>query len=308
MNLLRRSAIGLEITQGGVRSVLMSGRRNVPVLERYATTSFSVDTVKPSLRELNVVNTERFVSAVREAIGTLLTTQMRVSVSLPDYAGKVLLLDLESPFKSKEEGVDLVRWKLKKSFPFPIQEAHIDIALIEEKVSGELSVLASCVSLNILQQYEELLLQAGIEPFQIDFSSFNLFQLFAPRFVLGERKAFVSWFGGVLSLFVFHEGKMYFCRNKEIYGDRMDTNRIYREINSSLLVYRDKNPGFSLQDVYCFSTLEDSEAFSMVVGEATNLEPYPLDITKVIAMGEAKPDRFTLVNLASAVGAAVRAL
>jgi type IV pilus assembly protein PilM len=215
---------------------------------------------------------------------------------------------LESPFKTKSEGIDLIRWKLKKSFPFPINDAHIDFVLIEEKITGEFTVLVSCIAMNILHQYEELLVEAGLEPYQIDFTSFNLFQLFAPRFSIGERQAFINWFGGVLSLFVFHEGKMYFCRTKEIYGDRMDVNRIYREINSSLLVYRDRNPGFSLQDVFCFSTLEDSEAFVTVVGEATNLDPVQLDVGKTLIFGEAKPDRYTLVNLVSAIGAAVRAL
>ena len=186
--------------------------------------------------------------------------------------------------------------------------ASVYFVFIEEKVTGELSVLVSCISQSILQQYEDLLIQAGVEPYQIDFSSFNLFQLFAPRFTLGERKAFISWFGGVLSMLVFHEGKMYFCRTKEIFGDRMDVNRIYREINSSLLVYKTKNPGFTLQDVFCFSTLEDSEAFSTVVGEATSIEPFQLDIAKALELGETKPDRFSLVNLAAATGAAVRML
>lgn len=308
MSFLRKPAVGLEIAHNGIKAVLLSGRRAMPVLDRFVMTSFHSETIKPSMRELNILNPELFITTVRESVNSLLTKQSRISVSLPDQSGRVLLLDLETPFKTKEEGKDLIRWKLKKTFPFPIQDAQIDFTLIEEKLTGELTVLVSCISSNILHQYEELLVQAGVAPFQIDFSSFNLFQLFAPRFILGELKAFLSWFGGVLSLFIFHDGKMCFCRTKEIYGDRMDVNRIYREINSSLLVYRDKNPGFTLHEVYCFSTLEDSEAFATVVGESTNLEPTPLDIAKIVTLGEAKPDRYALVNLASAAGAAVRTL
>ena len=308
MGLFRRSSIGLEIAQTGLKSVLVSGRRTMPVLDRFAATTFHAEVIKPSLRESNVLDPAAFVSAVKENVNSLLDKQTRISVSLPDQAGRVLLVDLETPFKTKEEGVDLVRWKLKKSFPYPIQDAHIDFVFIEEKISGELTVLVSCISLNILQQYEELLVSAGFEPYQIDFTSFNLFQLFSARFLLGEWKAYISWFGGVLSLLVFHDGKMNFCRTKEIYGDRMDVNRIYREINSSLLVFRDKIPGFALHDVFCFSPIEDSEAFATVVGEATSLEPVVLDLGKTLVMGAEKPDRFTLVSLASAAGAALRAL
>jgi type IV pilus assembly protein PilM len=308
MSLFRKSAIGIEITPFGIKAVLMHGRRAMPILDRYSSTPFQSEVIKCSLRDPNVLDAAAFVAATRESVNSLLSRESRVSVSLPDQSGRVLLVDLESTFKTKQEGIDLIRWKLKKSFPFPVQDAQLDFVFIEEKVSGELTVLVSCISQSILHQYEELLLQAGVEPYQIDFSSFNLFQLFAPRFTLGERKAFMSWFGGVLSMLVFHEGKMYFCRTKEIFGDRMDVNRIYREINSSMLVYRTKNPGFTLQDVFCFSTLEDSEAFTTVVGEATGLEPFQLDIAKTVELAEPKPDRFSLVNLAAATGAAVRTL
>lgn len=308
MRLFRGPAVGFEISPIGIRAVVLGGRRSLPVLERFVSVPYRTEIIRSSHREQNVLDPAAFVAAVREAYDGLSTRQRRISLSIPDQAGRVFLLDLDAPFKTKREGVDLIRWKLKKSFPFPIQDAHIDFEFVAEKETGELTVLVSCIALNIVHQYEDLLIEAGIQPYQINFAAFNIFRLFATRFAMGERKTYASWFGGMLSLYVFSEGKVFFCRSKEIHGNRMDVNRIYREINSSLLVYRDKNPGLVLEEVYCVSTLEDSEAFVPLVGEVTGLEPITLDISKAIQLGEAKPDRLTLVNLAAATGAAMRSL
>lgn len=303
-----KKTIGIAINQSSIRGVLLQKQGEAHLLEQFASVSLSKDTIKYSLREPNIIEPERFSDALRETVNQIDHRKKRISVSLPDSAGRVLLLDLESHFKSKSEGADLIRWKLKKSFPFPVQEVHLDYLVVEEKTSGEVSVLVSCISSTVLHQYEELMVMAGLEPYQIDFSSFNLFHLFSPRVMLGERNVFISWFENTLSLFIFVSGKLVFFRTKELLGERMDMNRVFREINSSLLVFRDKMPGTSLQEVYCFSGLEDREAMCSLVREATDMDPVQLETNKRIIIQDGKPDPLMLSHYSSAIGAALRGL
>jgi type IV pilus assembly protein PilM len=169
--------------------------------------------------------------------------------------------------------------------------------------------MVSLISRQVIEQFEELLGEAGLEPFQIDFTSFRLFELFAPKFVSEEDYVFISHVTGVLSVMLMHGGVLSFCRYKELGGRSFSANRIFREISSSLLVYNDKNQGIPLGKVYCYVDREHGEEFRSIAAEATNQEPVLLDISRVVASGpSSRLDADELFSMSAALGAAVRNL
>jgi type IV pilus assembly protein PilM len=176
-----KKALGLEIGNEGARFVLVSGKRETPGLNAVSEASFPADTLKFSMREENVLDRGAFVNTLRELHAGLQSRLRQVSLSLPDSTGRVMLLDVETRFKSRAEGIDIIRWKLKKSYPFDINEAQLDYQMIQERESGEISLLVSLIARPVVQQYEELLVEAGLEPNRIDFTSFNLYSLFSQR-------------------------------------------------------------------------------------------------------------------------------
>ena len=121
--LFTRKAVGLEISHEGLAFALIGATREQPRLDAYLTAPLPAETLRFSLREPNVQNPAAFVDAVRNGYLRLLTPVKRVSVSLPDAIGRVLLLDLETRFKSRDEGADIIRWKLKKNLPFDVADS-----------------------------------------------------------------------------------------------------------------------------------------------------------------------------------------
>ena len=307
--LYTKKGLGIEICGEGLKMALVEGGRNAFTLGAYTVASLPADTIKFNLREQNILNPSVFVGTVRETYLRLLTKTKRVSISLPDTTGRVILLDMETRFKSREEGADLIRWKLKKSFPFNISEAHLDYQVLEEKDSGEISLLVSIIARQVVNQYEELFIEAGLEPNCIDFSTFNLYRLFSDRLALTDNVAFMTFYGGVVTILAFYAGVLSFYRSKEIPGRTLDPNRVFREISSSLLVYQDKYPNYTLNEVFCSASIDDAEPFRAVVAEATGLEPVLLDINRVASTKKGfTVDRKTLHSLTAALGAAVRNL
>ncbi len=307
--LFAKQGLGMEICQEGVKLVFVEGKPNMPKLTSWGAASFPADTVRFSFKEPNILNPPAFVSGIKETYLKLLTKTVRISVSLPDSVGRVMLLDLETRFKSKEEGADLIRWKLKKNFPFDINEAHLDYQVLLERDTGEVSALVSLISRQVLNQYEDLLVEVGLQPNRIDFTTFNLFRLFSERLELAENAALIAYYGGVVSMLIFYGGILMFYRSKDIPAAKLDANRIYREINSSLLVYRDKFPGYSINEVFCVSSNSDAEAFSSIVTEASGHEPVLLNTERVIAFDhDVTIDKSTLYSLTGALGAAFRNL
>lgn len=285
-----RKALGMEITHHGIRIALVGGKKNRPRLLAQESAEFPTGTMRLVHREPNVVEPAHFVRQVKEAYLKLLPHTNLVSVSLPDACGRVTLLDVESRFKSREEGSDIIRWKLKKSLPFDVSDIHLDYQILRERESGEISVLVAIIARQIVTQYEDLLMEAGIQPNRIDFTTFNLYRLFSPRIALSESSLFIAHHEGVLSILVFHQGVLEFYRAKELAVHDPDMNRLFMEINSSLLFYRDKNPGHEFREAFCLPPNGNGELFRTVIAEACGVEPFML-----------LPDTF-VDNPASSVG------
>jgi type IV pilus assembly protein PilM len=307
--LFARKALGLDISQEGMRFALVGGTRDLPRLDAFLTAPLPVETMRFSLREPNIINPTSFVTALREAYLRLLTPVKRVSLSLPDSIGRVLLLDLETRFKSRDEGADIIRWKLKKSLPFDIGEVHLDYQVLTEKETGEVATLVAIISRQVVTQYEDLLAEVGLEPNRIDFATFNIYNLHEHRLDLTEYVAFMAYHGRTLSILVFNDGILEFYRAKELVGASLDADRVFREISSSLLVHQEKHPAHTLKKVFCSASMEESETFCAVAAEAVGLEPALLDMERLVSRKEGlSADRGTLYLLSGALGAATRNL
>ncbi|HEX9023073.1 MAG TPA: pilus assembly protein PilM [Geobacteraceae bacterium] len=307
--LFSKKALGLEICGEGALIAFVEGGKGMPVLKACGSAPFPANTVRFSLKENNVLNPALFVATIRELYLKLLTGVRRVSVSLPDSAGRAMLLDVETRFKSRNEGADIIRWKLKKSFPFDINECHLDYQVIGEKETGEISLLVSLISRQVLLQYEDLLAEAGLEPNRIDFTTFNLYHLFSQRLELAENSMLITSHGAALGMLIFYGGLLEFYRAKELPVGSLETNRAFRELNSSVIVYQEKYPAHAPSEAFCIHSGDNGEAFSAMVAEATRLEPVILDVERAIDLGRSHAvDKKTLAMLTAALGAAARNL
>jgi len=304
-----KHALGVEISHDGLKMVVLSGKRKAPKLNAFSVHDFSGGIVQLSFRELNVTNPLRFISIIRDSYAKLLTPATRVSLSLPDNLGRIMLLNLETRFKNRQEGADLIRWKLKKNFPMDIDSVHLDYQVLRDSETGGMITLVSVISKQILNQYEDLLNESGLEPAYIDFTTFNLYRFFYERLSLYDNSAFVTFFGGILSVTMFFEGTIEFYRSKEISTGSFDPEKIYREFNNTMLVFRNNHPGRVLDELFCASSLENEKNFAAMASEIIEMEAHSLHAGDFVT---GKNGLFcngtTLQNLSPALGAAVRSL
>ena len=306
--LFTSQSLGLEIGRDGLKFSLVSRHKEEFKLDAFAVAPLTTEMVRFSHREPNVLTAAPFVTQVRAAWLKLLTKKSRVSVSLPDACGRVILLDLETRFRSHEEGAGIIRWKLKKHSSMDIKETHLDYQIIREKDSGEQTALVSLIAKPVINQVEDLLAEAGLEPYAIDFTSFNLYRLFARRIEPTETCVLTSCFDGSLGVMVFYDGILEFYRSKELPGGLFDAARVFQEISSSLLFYREKNPLRELGTCFCIVEQTLWEPFHDIVAEATGLEPLILEAERFVMAGTG----ITLSHnsayiLSASLGAAVRA-
>jgi type IV pilus assembly protein PilM len=307
--LFSQKSLGVEISPSGVAFALLGGSATAPRLERVSSAPLAPGSVRTSLRETNIIDPNAFIDALRSAHNLLLYNGTRFSVTLPDSVGHVMMLDVEGRFKSRAEGVDIIRWKLKKNLPFDISDTHLDYQQLCVRDNGDMALMVALVSRAVITQYEEQIVAAGFTPVRIDFNSFNLYRAFENRLAPQDDVTLVSFYDSTLSIMAFSDGVLEFQRVKDIPGSQGVDSRVFMEINSSLRVYRDRFPDRSVKNVSCIAHPVVARDFCGMVAEATGFEPALLEIKSVVRPSDSAPaDQESLFPFTTAVGAALRSL
>ncbi len=303
--MFRRNYLGLEIRREGLRAIAVKRRGSGVALSGGQTLRLSDGVLLPTVMEPNIRKPEQFVEAVREVLLPLAKREKRIAVALPDSAGHVFLLDVDNPFKNHAEGLDIVRWQLKSLLPPQMTDIAVDFQVLEERESGGRRVLTSVLAKDVLRQYEELLTSAGFEAALVDFHSLNLYNAYRSRIELGADFFLVGVDGNQLCMLGFENQLLDFSRVKSIVED---PERIFQEINRSMVGYRRAHSAFSRSTVYLHSSWEQTDGLLDAVSSAFErdvvLLPSPLhqlaDAKKLkISSAEAN-------GMAAAIGVAER--
>jgi len=248
---LRRNYLGLEVHREGLRGIAIQRRGAGVALSGGQTLAFGDDVVVPAVAEPNIRKPDQFVEAVREVLLPLAKREKRIAVSLPDSAGHVYLLNLETPFKNHAEGLDIVRWQLKDLLPPKFKHYAADYQVLGEREAGGRKVLVSVIADTVLAQYEELLSQAGFAAGLVDFRALNLYNAYHARIELGSDFFLIGLDDDQLCMLGFENHQLDLCRTKTVVAD---PERIFQEINRSMVGYRRTHGSMSRTKVYLHST------------------------------------------------------
>ncbi|BCS53664.1 type IV pilus biogenesis protein PilM [Geobacter sp. SVR] len=307
--LFSRKALGVEVGPAGVVFALLGGRADAPRLERVASRPLMPGSMRTSLREQNILDPQHFGDRLREAHALTLFRGTRVSVTLPDAVGRILLLDVEGRFKSRSEALDIIRWKLKKQIPFDVAEAHLDYQLLRTRDNGDMALLVTLVSRTVIGQYEDMFTSAGFSPASIELNIFSICRAFESRLALAEDVALISFYDAILGIVVFNGGIPEFVRIKELPGSSAIDNRAYMEINNSLLAYRERFPERIVPKVYCLAAPAVASEFCGMASEAAGVETNLLEAKAIVKPSDSAPaDQAALFPYTAAIGAAMRSL
>ncbi|MFZ4855351.1 MAG: type IV pilus biogenesis protein PilM [Desulfuromonadaceae bacterium] len=305
--LFANNLIGIEINQQGVVCAMTGGSAVSPRVERVSSALFPTQTVQVSLREQNIIDPDAFVAGLKSAHNQLLCKSSRVAVSLPDGVCRIMLMDHEGRFKSRQEALDLIRWKLKKSIPFDSADTHIDYQQLTVRDNGDLALLVAIASKNVMSQYEDLIANAGLSLARIACNTFSLCRLFDSRLSLHNDCILISFYGTTLSVVAFTDGIPEFIRSKDLSGTVATDSRVYMEISSSLLVYKERHPEQPLQSIFCVTAPDVAQNFLEMVAESTGLTPTLLETKGAVLPGNSAPgDQARLFPFSAAIGVALR--
>jgi len=132
------------------------------MVEMCSARELAPGTVVPDLIESNLRDRSAIRQAIESALGGISGRSRDVIAILPDTAVRVVLLDFETLPSKPEEAEAVVRFRLKKSLPFNLDDARVSY---HAQAGGTgLRAIAAVVLSSVLQEYESAFRDAGYNP------------------------------------------------------------------------------------------------------------------------------------------------
>ena len=157
-----RPRLAVEIRPEGVFAARATDATGL--LAQVARAELPRSAVQPSLRDRNLNDPARVSAAVRQVLGQLHQGKLRdVTLIVPDAAVRVILLDFDSLPSDSGEALAVVRFRLARLLPFPVDAAQISYQVMTER-ARQLQVLTVAIPLLVLAEYESAVRDAGFEP------------------------------------------------------------------------------------------------------------------------------------------------
>ena len=155
-----RPRLACEITLDRVIAARASDR--LPRLDMFTSRQLPAGTVTPGLGGPNVLNAEALRTAIKGALGAVSGNLRDVIVIVPDAAIRVLLLDFEALPGKPAEIEAVIRFRLKKSLPFDVDQAAVSYEV--KRGTDGVRVVAAVSPRAIIEEYESAFRDSGYAP------------------------------------------------------------------------------------------------------------------------------------------------
>lgn len=302
--MIYRTYIGLDLQSNVLRAVSMQRRGRSLTLTDGRVIGLEQGVLSPSFRRENILDTETFVAALREVLDPIAGTEERVSLALPERAGRILLTQVETPLVHKAEGVEILKWQLRDTLPAD-GGLQLDYQIVDRDEAGRQHVVVSCINEEVLKQYEDCLNLAGYGAENIDFRCLCQVSYYYNRLGSDDDYVLILSEGQSLVIQVYQAGIPVYHRACDISSD---IESIYRELSRVLSGERSRLGGLRRESIYLHSDQDNNDELLAVLKslferdsillldqELSRLSSPPLSIDKTQAR-----------SLITAVGAAER--
>lgn len=159
-HLRTRPRLACEVTVGGVIAARASDK--APRVDLFTSRQMHAGTIVPGWSAPNVHDGDALRAALRGALQAVTAKSRDVIVILPDSAIRVLLLDFETLPAKTAEVEPVIRFRLKKSLPFDVEQAAVSYDVRHD--NGAVRVVAAVSPRSVIEEYEAAFRDVGYSP------------------------------------------------------------------------------------------------------------------------------------------------
>ena len=232
--------VAVEIDHTHVAAARLGWRGSQAIIVAHASEALPAGAVTPGLAALNMPDVPVVAQTVSRVLSQLGGSKpSRVSLVVPDTVAKVSLLKLEKVPARSSDLQEIVRWQMRKTAPFPIEQAALSIAPGARAADGSSEFVVALARAEVIHQYEQACLMAGAHAGLVDLSTFGVINsILASASAPAGDWLLVHVTDSYLTLTVVRDNTLLFFRNR---GE--DEGSLSDLIHQTAMYYEDRLSG-----------------------------------------------------------------
>ncbi len=247
--------------------------------ERIAVRPLPPNALRPSPVRENLAQPKDVSLAVASALEEVAAGGRRrgreIALLLPDLSARLSVLQFDDLPATPEEILPLLKFRLKKSVPFDVEEAAISYQLDGTEALVALAPQA------VVRQYESIFEDLGYYPGLVTLSTLAGLGLVEPSGVAeGSGIMLLRDGGGLLTIAVCQRGRLRMIRSSELAAEgQSDTaptvEEVFRDVYASALYFQDTY-GAQIERVLVTGLGEEAGPLASMMEAELGVKPRPL--------------------------------
>ena len=190
----------------------------------------------PGLQQANVAARERsWWPRCAMRLAAVAGRSRDVCLVIPDATTRIMLLDFDTLPTKPEEADAVVRFRLKKSLPFEVEQSAVSFD--RQGTADPVRVVAAVTPRNILEEYESLVREAGYNPGRgaafDDCCAWAWWMASRPTMVIKVER-------GTTTFAIVDKNQLLLYRALENGGSAVSGESLVDDVNTSLVYFEDR--------------------------------------------------------------------
>ncbi len=268
-------SLAVEFSAGGVAAARWTP--GLGTVDRFTSEALPEGALRPSPVRENIVQPDQVRQALAAALGRVSRKSGgRLAVFLPDVAARVFVIPIDQLPVSPEDARSLIRWRLRKTVPFEIEDALLDYQRQGDSRQGQ-EVVVAAAPRAVARQYEAALESLGCEPTFITLSSLAALGLIPQSESRRSATMLLRGAGRLLTIIVTTMGRLGVFRSTELPAgeETRPVEETVADVYTSAVFFQD-NYGGVVERIFLAGFGAQTRELQESVERELNVRPQPL--------------------------------
>ena len=225
-----KQLIGLDIGTSAVKMVVLKEQ-----MKGYSLQALGYEPLPPEvIVDGAIMDSAIVIDAIQKIVKDQKIRRKNVALSVSGHS--VIVKKITLPKMSQEELDESIHWEAEQYIPFDIDDVNIDFHILEEQNIGgnEMEVILVAVKKDKVNDYTNLVRQAGLTPLVVDVDGFAIGNQYELNYGLDSDRviALIDIGAGVMNINIIQGRQHMLYRDISIGGNQF-TDAIQKELNVS---------------------------------------------------------------------------
>jgi len=223
-----KDSIGLDIGSSFIKAVKLKESKG-----SYELDLCHVHALPPELIvDGSIIDSLRLVDSLKEMIKTAGIKAKNAAIAISGHSS-VIIKRISLPEMSEEELSESIKFEAEQYVPFDIDDVNLDFQIIGPKDEpGQMDVILVAVKKDIINEYIQVVKEAGLTPIIVDIDSFALENMYGINYEIepGRNVALLNIGASTINMSILKGGISVFTRDSSL-GSNLHTEALQREFN-----------------------------------------------------------------------------